>query len=58
LAACACTANEPLIKPAIAAPARIAFDFIFSFYFFGFEPEPEVPDEIEGRRRLSALALL
>jgi hypothetical protein len=29
LAACAWTANDPLIKPAIAAPARIVFDFMF-----------------------------
>jgi hypothetical protein len=43
LTACACTANEPLIKPAIAAPARIAFDFIIFFLFFGFEPSAGSP---------------
>ena len=33
LAACACTANEPLIKPATAAPAIIVLDVMVFFLF-------------------------
>jgi hypothetical protein len=33
VAACACTANDPLIKPAIAAPAINAFVFMLVFLF-------------------------
>jgi hypothetical protein len=37
--ACAVTANEPLIKPAIAAPAIIAFFVMLTFLFlFWFSP--------------------
>lgn len=33
VAACACTANEPLIRPAIAAPAINAFFVMWTFLF-------------------------
>src|SRR5262249_7821351 len=34
LAACAWTANDPLIKPAIAAPARMDLDFIGLYWLW------------------------